>query len=528
MLSEREELEKLYANTFTGLEEGSIVKGKVIQIRDDSVFVDVGYKYEGLVSMDEFSGEEKASLKEGEPLYVYIQKIHLHDGIVYLSKKKAEMAKKWAIIEEAFNNGTPVEGKPIEAVKGGLMVDLMGLKAFLPGSHIDLKATKSMEALVGEVLPLKILKLNKKRGNIIVSRRVILEEQREQQRISTLSELTEGAVCRGVVKNLTDYGAFVDLGGTDGLLHISDMSWGRINYPKEMFNVGDVIDVMILKFDKENEKITLGYKQKKQDPWLDAEERYIPGSIVKGKVINIADYGVFVEIEEGVEGLIHVTEMDWLEKIRRPSKLFNVGDTIEAVVLNLVKEERKISLSIKQLKPNPWEIVGRKYQIGQKIKGVVRSFTDFGAFITIEEGIDALLHISDVSWTRHIRHPSEILRKGQTIEAVILNIEPEKERMALGLKQLTPDLWLEEVPSKYKKGDTVKGKIVKIAEFGLFISFNGGDIEGLVYASEIDKDPSAPLEELYKIGDEISATIIKVDSTERKIGLSMKTPPESK
>lgn len=522
MVSEKEELENLYAETFKELEEGSIAQGKIVQVQDDGVMVDVGYKNEGIINKDEFTVEELAGLTPGMEIEVYVTKINAADGVVYLSKKKAELARQWNIIEESYEKGTPVEGKIIEVVKGGLIVDLNGIKAFLPGSQIDTKAVKDMTSLLDQVLELKVIKINHKRSNIIVSRRIILEEERERLRQTTLSELKEGTVCHGIVKNITDYGAFIDCGGIDGLLHISDMSWGRINSPSELFKVGDRVDVVVLKYDEETQKVTLGYKQRKPDPWTTAEEKYPPGTKIKGKVINIAEYGIFVEIEEGLEGLIHVSEMDWLEKIKRPSKIYSIGDTVEAVILSVDKEERKISLSIKQLMPSPWDIVGQKYSVGQRIKGKVRSFTDFGAFISLEEGVDALLHISDMSWTRHIRHPSEMLKKGQTIEAVVLNIEPEKERMALGLKQLTDDLWIEEVPKRFKVGDTVKGHIVKITEFGIFIAFDGGDIEGLIYASEIEKDPDESLDKIYKVGQDVTAKIIKVDTAERKIGLSMK------
>ena len=523
MVSEKEELENLYAKTFKELEEGSIVCGKIVQVQDDGIMVDVGYKNEGFIKKDEFTEEEIARLIPGEEVEVCVTKINATDGVVYLSKKKAELARQWNIIEEAYEKGMPIEGKITEVVKGGLIVDLNGIKAFLPGSQIDIKAVKDMTSLLDQVLELKVLKINQKRSNIIVSRRIILEENRNRLREATLSELKEGTVCQGVVKNITDYGAFIDCGGVDGLLHISDMSWGRITSPGELFKVGDRIDVVVLKYDEESQKVTFGYKQRKPDPWTTAEEKYSPGTKVKGKVINIAEYGIFVEIEEGLEGLIHVSEMDWLEKIKKTPKIYAIGDTVEAVILSVDKDERKISLSIKQLMPSPWEIVGQKYSVGQRIKGKVRSFTDFGAFISLEEGVDALLHISDMSWTRHIRHPSEILKKGQPIEAVVLNIEPEKERMALGLKQLTNDLWVEEVPKRFKVGDTVSGQIVKITEFGLFVAFDGGDIEGLVYASEIDKDANEALDKMYKVGQDVTATIIKVDTVERKIGLSMKS-----
>jgi small subunit ribosomal protein S1 len=366
------------------------------------------------------------------------------------------------------------------------------------------------------------LNLNHKGSNVIVSRRVILEEERNKLRDETLKTLKEGMTVKGSVKNLTDYGAFIDLGGIDGLLHISDMSWGRISHPGELFSIGDSVEVVVLTFDPENEKVTLGYKQKKADPWATAQEKYPPGQKVIGKIITITDYGIFIELEEGVEGLIHVSELDWVEKSIKPSKFFSIGDKVEAAVLKVSKDEKRISLSIKQLKPNPWDTVKDKYEVGQRIMGKVKSFAEFGAFIALDEGVDALLHISDMSWVKRIRHPSDVLSKNQEVEVVVLNIEPEKERISVGIKELTPDPWINEIPEKYTLGDSITGRVVSIADFGIFVELEEG-AEGLIHISEIEKNSDEKIEELFKIGDEITARVINLNTAERKIDLTLKT-----
>ncbi len=523
---QKEDLEKFYADTFKGVQEGSIIKGKVIQSGQNGIIVDIGTKCEGLVPAFEFSAEELKSFKQGDDIDVYVINTNNYDDFVRLSKEKATMIKTWDILEKALHDGLHVEGKIVGKVKGGMTVDIDGVKVFLPGSQIDLKNSRDTDHLIGQCCSFKVIKINNKRSNVIVSRRIILEEERETQRKQILSKLEEGAEVNGTIKNLTDYGAFIDLGGIDGLLHISDMSWGRISHPGELFSVGSSVDVIVLKFDRENERVALGFKQKKPDPWTNAEEKYPVEKKVTGKVINIVDYGIFMELEEGLEGLVHVTEFDWLEKVKKPSKYFSIGDPVEAVILNINSTDKRISLSIKQLKPNPWEIIKQKYSVGQKITGAVKSFTDFGAFISLEEGIDSLLHISDISWTTRVNHPSEVLKKGQHIEVVILNIDVEKERIAVGLKELAPDPWIDEIPKKYKLEEFIKGKIVKITEFGLFIELEDG-VEGLIYTSEIEKDQDRNLEELFDIGSKISARIIKVDTPERKIGLSLKTKEDS-
>lgn len=510
------EMERLYAETIHEIDEGLILKGRVVYVKQDGVIVDIGYKSEGFIPADEFSPEELSSLKSGDTIDAYVVDIHDADGVVTLSKEKASTIKAWELLENAFEKGTIVEGTISAKTKGGMCVDISNVTAFLPGSQIDIKAVKELDSLVGKTMGFKVLKLNNKRSNVIVSRRAAMEEERQKKKVKTLEKLREGSVLEGVVKNITDYGVFIDLGGIDGLLHISDISWGRITHPSEFFAIGDTVEVIVLKYDEGQERITLGYKQKKADPWLSVEEKYPVGANVKGKVVSIADYGAFIELEEGVEGLVHVSELDWSVRPKHPSKYLSVGETVDAVVLKVDRTERRISLSVKQLKPSPWELVSSRYAVGQNITGKVRSITEFGAFVGLPEGVDGLIHISDISWTKHVKHPSEVLKKGQKVEAVVLSLEPEKERIALGIKQLTPDPWTKDIPERYKLGSEVRCKVLKFTDFGIFVEIEG-EVEGLVYSSEVAKT-----EEPLKEGDEIVSRIIKIDADERKIGLSMK------
>jgi small subunit ribosomal protein S1 len=519
---QREDLEKLYADTFRGVQTGTILKGTVMQLKPDGVIVDVGMKSEGFIPASEISEAERNNLKLGDKIDVFVMDTKNFDGFINLSRERVVRINTWEMLEEAFEKGTTVEGRITGKVKGGMTVEFSGVTAFLPGSHIDLKSCKNPEVFVGKIFPFKILKVNNKRSNIVVSRRMVLEEERERMRKETLTKIKQGGLLKGTVKNLTDYGVFVDLGGIDGLLHISDMSWGKISHPGELFSIGDEIEVIVLNFDEENQRVTLGYKQKKPDPWNNAEEKYPPGKKIRGKVTNIVDYGVFVELEEGLDGLVHISELDWTEKIRKPSNYLSIGDIVDAVILSVNRENKRISLSIKQLKPNPWETIKKKYTVGSRVIGRVKSISDFGAFVTIDEGVDALLHISEMSWTKHIKHPSEIIKKGQKIEVVILNIDPEKERIAVGLKELSPDPWIEEIPNKFKPGIQVKGRITKIADFGLFMELEGG-VEGLVSSSELQGGKESKLDDIYKIGTELTAKIIDVDPSSRKIGLSLRT-----
>ncbi|MBI5195528.1 MAG: 30S ribosomal protein S1 [Nitrospirae bacterium] len=435
---QREDLNSLYAETFKGLKglhEGTIIRGKIILKKQDGIIVNIGCKCEGFIPLTEFSQDELSAAVPGNEIEVYVTNKDVSNGFISLSKDKAAKIKIWDVLENALHQGVPIDGKIVGKVKGGLSVDISGVKAFLPGSQIDLRTLKDTDHLIGQVFPFKVIKVDNKRSNVIVSRRALLENEREKQRETILSTIKEGAVVKGLVKNITDYGAFIDLGGIDGLLHISDMSWGRISHPGELFSIGDTAEVVVLKFDSETARVTLGYKQKKNDPWITAEEKFPCGKMVKGKIINIVDYGIFIEIDEGLEGLVHITELDWAEKIKKPSKYFSIGDVVEAVILKVSCAEKKISLSIKQLKPNPWEIVKQKYTVGQKVIGRVRNFTDFGAFISLEEGVDALLHISDITSAKPIKHPSDVLKKGQEIEATVISIDAEKERMSLGLME---------------------------------------------------------------------------------------------
>ncbi|MEW6162963.1 MAG: 30S ribosomal protein S1 [Nitrospirota bacterium] len=516
-----EEIERLYAETVHSIVEGTILKGRVLALKQDGIIVDIGYKSEGFVPIGEFSEEELTSLKVGSDVEVYVEEIEDSEGIIKLSKEKATKIKAWELLQKALRDGTRVEGLVVGKTKGGLFVNISGINAFLPGSQIGIKAPKEIDNLIGQKMPFKVLKLNNRLSNVIVSRRAILEEERQRKKAKTLEKLKEGTLIKGIVKGITDYGVFIDLGGIDGLLHISDISWGRINHPSEFFAIGDEVEVIVLKYDEDSERVTLGYKQKKPDPWFTVDEKYPVGKNARGKVVSVTDYGAFIELEEDLEGLVHVSEIDWLPRPKHPSKYLSIGETVDALVLKVDKEERRLSLSIKQLKPSPWELVSQRYTVGQKISGRVKTITDFGAFVSLPEGVDGLIHISDLSWTKHIKHPSEILRKGRRVEAIILNIEPEAERIALGLKQLEPDPWLKDIPERFKLGSEVKGKVLMITDFGIFVELEGG-VEGLVYSSEIIRSTSERAENFIKEGDDIWVRIIKIDLDERKIGLSMK------
>ncbi len=520
---ETRELEKLYAETLHRVQRGAITKGRIIAVKSDTVVVDVGYKSEGIIPVSEFAEKELLGLREGDEIDVFVERINDEEGVVILSKDKALRIKCVESLSAAYNNHEQIEGKIIEKTKGGLFVDVMGVTAFLPASQIDIKGVKDLDAYLGQVVPLKILKLVTQKSafsqtsglSIIVSRRVIIEEERNKKKKDTLEILHEGAVLKGSVKNITDYGVFVDLGGIDGLLHISDISWRRVNHPSEFFSIGDEASFIVLKYDEQSQKITLGYKQKISDPWLTVADKYEPGMKVKGKVVTIADYGVFIEIEEGLEGLVHISELDWAPRLKHPSKYVSINNEVEAVVLAINKEERRLSLSIKHLFPKPWELVAKQYKVGDEVTGKIKTVTDFGAFMRLPEGVDGLIHISDLSWTKHIKHPSEALRKGQKVNAVVLSLDPDKERMALGIKQLTPDPWQNEISAKFKLGTEYNGKVLRITDFGVFVELEG-DVEGLVYSSEIDASKE------IKEGSDITVRIIKLNVEDRKIGLSMK------
>jgi len=517
---DRAALAALYEETFKNLEEGTITEGRVVALTKDKVVVDIGYKSEGMIPSDQFSPEDLQNIKVGDAIQVYIEECEDADGNLVLSKEKADKMKIWEELEKLFKEEKSIDGKIVSRIKGGMMVDI-GVKAFLPGSQIDLHPVRDLDGLVGKTFPLKIIKINHRRGNVVVSRRVLLEETRDKKRQTTLANLKEGQLIQGMVKNITDYGAFIDLGGIDGLLHITDMSWGRVGHPSEMFTVGDRVEVTVLKYDRETGRISLGLKQKSADPWTNVAGKYPIGTRVRGRVVSLTDYGAFIELEPGVEGLVHVSEMSWTHEVRHPSRVVAVGDQVEAAVLNVDPGSRKISLGMKQTAPNPWDMIESKYPVGTKIEGKVKSLTDFGAFIGLEEGIDGLIHISDMSWTKHIKHPSELFKKAQKVDAVVLRIDKEKERLSLGYKQLSRDPWDDEIPARYHVGDSVTGKVGKIADFGIFIELEGG-VEGLIHISEAALEGAAKLEEKYKLQDDVTAKIIKVDREERKIALSLR------
>jgi len=519
---DRAELEQLYAETYKNMEEGSVLEGTVLGFEGNNVLVDIGYKSEGIIPSEEFKADEFSKLKIGGPILVYLEERENSDGNVVLSKEKADRMRIWKEIEEIYQNEAVIEAKILSRIKGGMIVDI-GVKAFLPGSQIDLRPVRNLDHLIGETYPMKIIKMNHKRGNIVVSRRVLLEDSRNKKRELTLSSLREGQVVDGVVKNITEYGAFIDLGGIDGLLHITDMSWGRVGHPSELFMVGDKVSVVVLKYDKTSGRVSLGTKQRTPDPWGEVEIKYPVKQKVTGKVVSLTDYGAFIELEPGIEGLVHISEMSWAHEVKHPSKIVSAGDKVEAVILSVDRKGRKISLGMKQIEPNPWDVVEQQYPPGTKVTGKeIRSITDFGVFVGLEKGIDGLIHISDISWTRHIKHPSEVFKKGQVIDAVVLKVDRDKERFSLGYKQLTSDPWEHDIPEKYKKGGTVTGKITKITDFGIFVELEE-DIEGLIHISEVGVEPPARVEDKHHIGDNVEAKISRVDLAERKIALSIRS-----
>ncbi len=521
---EMDSMHDLYEQSFRNIQEGEVIRGRIVQVSDDFVMVDIGYKSEGQISIHEFrdeAGEVQAGI--GDEIDVLLEFHDDDDGTIHLSKEKAAKIKVWDDISRIYSDDGMIEGKIIAKVKGGLAVDI-GVQAFLPGSQVDLRPVRNLESLIGHTFPFKVLKYNKKRRNVVLSRRALLEKEREHMKSHTLSALEDNKVVEGIVKNITDYGVFVDLGGIDGLLHITDMSWGRVGHPSEMFQIGDKIKVKVLSFDRESERVSLGLKQLVDDPWSQAQEKYPVDTKVRGKVVSLTDYGAFVEIEEGVEGLIHVSEMSWTKKIRHPSKILSVGEEVEAVVLSINPESKRISLGMKQLESNPWDVIAQKYPVGTTIAGKIKNITDFGIFIGIDEGIDGLVHISDISWTKRVKHPSEIFRKNQEVQAIVLNIDKENERFSLGIKQLESDPW-ESIPQRYPMGSVVSGPITNVTDFGLFVELEEG-IEGLVHVSEISKDKIKSPVGQFKPGDKISAKVINISPKDRKIGLSVKKVEE--
>ncbi len=509
-------LSELIAGSFRELHEGSIVKGRILEIKPQVILVDIGYKSEGAIPSNEFEDED---IQVGDEVEVLLERLENDEGMVVLSKEKAAHKQNWEKIVKVFQEGGLVKGKVKAVVKGGLMVNV-GVEAFLPGSQIDIIPPKDLSEYLGKVYEFKIVKINDERKNIVLSRREVIEAERAEQRQKFLDGVNPGDKVQGVVKNITDFGVFVDLNGMDGLLHITDMSWGRLNHPSEMVGIGQALDLVILEVNREKERVSLGLKQLQNNPWENIEARYPVGHNVHGKVTKLVAYGAFVEVEEGVEGLIHVSELSWTKRIARPSDVLTVGQEVNAVVLGISKEERKISLGVRQLDTNPWDDIDARYPVGTTLKRPIRNLTAYGAFVELEEGIDGMIHVSDLSWTRKINHPSEILKKGEEVEATVLGIDKANQRISLGVKQLETDPW-NIIDNRFKVGDVVKGRVAKIASFGAFVELED-DIDGLVHISQLSEDHVAKVKDVLNVGDEVEARVIKVDKVERRIGLSVK------
>jgi len=502
------------------LVEGEVVKGRVLEVSRDEVVVDIGYKSEGVMRAAEFADKDgNVSIAPGDEVEVLLERCEDKEGNVVVSREKAEKMKVWGKIEDAYRSDELITGLVVDRVKGGLAVNI-GVRAFLPGSQVDIRPMRNLESMVNEEILVKVIKLNKRRANVVVSRKVVLEAARAEEKKGTLTKLVAGNILKGVVKNITDYGAFVDLGGIDGLLHITDMSWGRISHPTEILDIGDEIDVAVLNFDPERERVSLGYKQRMPDPWVGVSEKYPAGARIPGKVVSLTNYGAFVELEAGVEGLVHISEMSWRKRIQHPSKLLEVGDEVDVVILDVDEDSRRISLGMKQTEPNPWRVIADKYEEGDIITGRVRNLTDFGAFVEVGEGIDGLIHISDMSWTERVEHPSEMLQKGEQVEVAVLSVDAERQRLSLGLKQLGPNVW-DNYAEEHQQGEVVEGKVTKLTNFGAFLDLGGG-IEGLVHVSEIsDQHIKDPADE-FKVGDSLKVKILKIDTETKKISLSAK------
>ena len=514
-------LEKIEAAFDTSIQKfdlGTILKGRILGVIGNNVILDTGYKSEGIVPLSEFDSAEE--VEAGADIEVMLESFEDDTGLIQISKRKADRIRGWEKVVNKYQEGDVVTGKVVRKIKGGLLVDV-GIPIFLPASQIDIKPPGEIAEYIGKEVTCKILKIDEVQQNIIVSRRKLIEEERNKQKREFLDSVEIGQVVKGEVKNIADFGAFIDLGGIDGLLHITDMSWGRISHPSEMLAIGDEIEVKILDIDAVKDKVSLGLKQKTENPWTKVEERYPIGSKIKGQVVNIMSYGAFIKLETGIEGLVHISEMSWTRRINHPSDVVAIGDSVEAVVLNINKDKEEISLSIKQVEQNPWTNIEEKYQPGHTIKGRVRNLTNYGAFIEIDEGIDGLLHISDMSWSKKVAHPSEIIKKGEMIEVKILSVDKDKKRVSLGIKQLSDDPWKKEIPEKYHVGDIVKGKVTKMTDFGAFIDLSNG-LEGLLHISEVSKEKIKKLEDFISIGQEMDVKIVKIEPEARKIGLSIK------
>ncbi|MDR2769010.1 MAG: 30S ribosomal protein S1 [Puniceicoccales bacterium] len=507
----------LDANSLKCLKQNSIVAGTISEIRPNEVAVNIGAKTEGIIPASEFPNFDELSV--GEQVEVFVERVENIEGRPVLSYDKAQQQKNWEKILEKCEEGEELSGRVKGKIKGGLIVSI-GVDAFLPASQIDVQAPKNLDQYIGQTFDLKIVKINKERRNIVVSRRELIESQRQKKRQQILKEIEVGSIRKGIVKNITDYGTFIDLDGLDGLLHITDMTWGRISHPNEMLKIGEEIEVMITDVDREKERVSLGIKQMHANPWDQIERRYPVGSKVRGKVVNLVPYGAFVELEEGVEGLIHITEFSWTKRVNKPSEMLRVGDEVEAVILDVQKNEQKISLGIRQLSENPWDMVLHNYPVGARVRGKVRNLTTYGAFIELEEGIDGMVHISDMTWTRKISHPGEILKKGDEIDAIVLEVDPSQQRISLGVKQLSEDPW-SRIETLYKIGDIVTGKVAKVASYGAFIELQN-DIDGLVHISQMSEEHVEKLKNIIKVGDTVEARVIKIDKDERRLGLSIK------
>jgi len=500
------------------LQEGEVVRGTVIGITERGVVIDFGYKSEGIVNQNEFMDNGQLTVKRGDEVDVLVKNMETGEGFPLLSRADAVRLRAWDDLEKAYEEGNPIKGRVAERIKGGVRVDIDGIAAFLPGSQVDVRPIRNLDSLRGREIEAKVIKLNRKRSNVVLSRKALLEERNAGRKGETLDQIEEDIIVEGQIKNLTDYGAFVDLGGVDGLLHVTDMSWSRVQTPGELFKVGDTVQVKVLRFDRARERVSLGYKQLLPDPWESVEERFPLHARVNGRVASVTDYGAFVELEPGVEGLVHVSEMSWSKRVKHPSKIVNAGDLVDVEVLGVDPKGRRISLGMKQVQENPWNTLGDRYQVGARVHGRVRNLTDFGAFIEIEDGIDGLVHVSDISWSRRVKHPGELLKKGQPVDAVIISIDPENRRMSLSIKELEPNAWNDFVAS-HKPGDVVKGKIARFASFGAFVEL-GDNLEGLCHISELSDERVARPEDAVQLGQEMEFRVLRVDAENKKIGLS--------
>jgi len=517
-----EDFRSMYLDTMRNVTEGEVVAGTVVSVEKDFLLVDVGYKSEGVIALEEFRGKDgELNVTPGEEIEVYLEQMEDSEGRVVLSKQKVDRQKIWSKLFKAFENKDILEGIITRRIKGGLVIDISGVDCFLPASQVGLRPTSDLDQFIGQNVAVRIIKFNRGRGNVVASRRVLLEEERASKRAQTLEELQAGQIRKGVVKNIVQYGAFIDMGGIDGLLHITDMAWGRVSHPSEIVQIGQELEVKVLSIDKENGKISLGLKQKSADPWTHIDAKFPVGSRHKGKVVNLTDYGAFVKLDEGVEGLVHVSEMSWLKRVKHPSAVVSVGQEVEIVILNLDTQAKKISLGMKQVESDPWESMDERLPVGSTVKGQVKSLTDYGAFVELEDGIEGLLHISYMSWSSSLKNPGDLLKKGDDLEVKVLNIDKEKRKISLGLKQLQADPW-SGAESRYVSGAEVKGKVLRTTNFGAFVELEPG-IEGLIHISQLADSPPEKVEDLLKAGDNVTAKVIKLSMEDRKIGLSMKT-----